>query len=99
MRSVFKGNPARLPPHAVAFNNIVYPLHTSVEWGYEKIMKYWAFLDLKKQMKIGKSGIIAMSHMAVFLTNAVTCANGGNQISTYFNLAPPYHWKIIFVEL
>jgi hypothetical protein len=40
-------------------------------------------------MKIGKNGIMAMWHMAVFLTNAVTCANGGNQISTYFNLAPP----------
>jgi hypothetical protein len=40
-------------------------------------------------MKIGKSGIIAMWHIAVFLANAVTCANGGNQISTYFNLAPP----------
>jgi lysophospholipid acyltransferase (LPLAT)-like uncharacterized protein len=33
-----------------------------------------------KQMKIGKSGIIAMWHVAVFLTNAVTCANGGNQL-------------------
>jgi hypothetical protein len=88
--SVFKGNPARLPPHAVAFNNIVCPLRTSVEWGYEKIIyKYWAFLDFKKQTKFGKSGIIAMWHIAVFLTNVVTCANGGNQISTYFNLAPP----------
>jgi hypothetical protein len=89
MLSVFKGNPARLPPHASAFNNIVCPLRTSVEWGYEKIIKYWAFLDFKKQMKIGRSGIIAMWHMAVFLTNIVTCAKGGNQISTYFNLAPP----------
>jgi hypothetical protein len=89
MLSVFKGNPARLPPHASAFNNIVCPLRTSVEWGYEKIIKYWAFLDFKKQMKIGRSGIIAMWHMAVFLTNVVTCAKGGNQISTYFNLAPP----------
>jgi hypothetical protein len=34
MLSVFKGNPARLPPHALAFNNVVCPLRTSVEWGY-----------------------------------------------------------------
>jgi hypothetical protein len=71
MLSIFKGNPARLPPHAVAFNNIICPLCTSVEWGYEKIIKYWDFLDFKKQMKIGKSGIIAMWHMAVFLQSNI----------------------------
>ncbi len=66
MLSVFKGHPDRLPPHAAAFNKIVWPLRTSVEWGYEKIVKYWAFLDFKKQMKIEKSGIISMWHTAVF---------------------------------
>jgi hypothetical protein len=40
MLSVFKGNPARLPPPDVAFNNIVCPLWTSVEWGYENTIKY-----------------------------------------------------------
>jgi hypothetical protein len=87
MLSVFKGN--QLPLHAVAFNKIVCPLQTSVEWGYEKIVKYWAFLDFKKQMKIGKSSIIAMWHTAVFFTNVLTCTKGGNQISSFFGLPPP----------
>ena len=51
-------------------------------------MKYWAFLDFKKQIKIEKSGIIAMWHTAVFFTNVLTCTKGGNQISSFFDLLP-----------
>jgi hypothetical protein len=40
-------------------------------------------------MKIQKSAIVPMWHLAIFLTNCLTCANGGNQISKYFGLAPP----------
>ena len=58
MLIIFKGN--QLPPHAVTFNRIVCPLQTAVEWGYEKIEQYLAFLYFKKQLKIGKGGIIAM---------------------------------------
>jgi len=87
MVSIYKGR--RLPPAAVAFNSVMCPIRTCVEWGYEKIVRYWAFLDFKKQMKIQKSLIIPMWHLAIFLTNCVTCARGGNQISKYFNIAPP----------
>jgi hypothetical protein len=50
MISIYKGQ--RLPPAAVAFNSVMCPIRTSVEWGYEKVVRYWAFLDFKKQMKI-----------------------------------------------
>jgi hypothetical protein len=46
MLSIFEGN--RLSPHAVAFNRIICPLRTWVEWGCEKIVKYRTFLDFKK---------------------------------------------------
>ena len=87
MVSIYKGQ--NLPPASVAFNSVMCPIRTCVEWGYEKIVRFWAFLDFKKQMKIQKSAIVPMWHLAIFLTNCLTCANGGNQISKYFGLAPP----------
>ena len=87
MVSIYKG--INIIDEAAAFNAVMSPIQTSVEWGFEKIVKYWAFLDFKKGMKIQKSGIIAMWQLCVFLTNCLTCANGGNQISMYFGVAPP----------
>jgi hypothetical protein len=54
-----------------------YPDHSQVSPQSCQTTILYSFM---KQMKIGKSGIIAMWHVAVFLTNAVTCANGGNQL-------------------
>ena len=87
MVSIFKGT--NLPPASLAFNAVMCPIRTSVEWGYEKVVRYWAFLDFKKAMKIRKSAIVPMWHLAIFLTNCLTCAKRGNQISKYFNVAPP----------
>jgi hypothetical protein len=56
--------------------------------GLQELVKYWAFLDFKRQMKIEKSGIIVMWHTAVFFTNVLTCTKGGNQISSFFDLLP-----------
>ena len=87
MVSIYKGQ--NLPPASVAFNSVMCPIRTCVEWGYEKIVRFWAFLGLKKQMKIQKSAIVPMWHLAIFLTNCLTCAKGGNQISKYFEVTPP----------
>ena len=87
MVSVFKGR--QLPAAAERFNSVMCPIRTCVEWGYGKIVQYWAFVDFKKQMKIQRVRVEAMWHVAVFLTNALTCARGGNQISSYFDLSPP----------
>ena len=65
------------------------PLSTCVEWGYEKIVHYWAFVDFKKQMKLQGVHVEAMWHIAVFLPNTLHCAHGSNQISKYFTLPPP----------
>ena len=80
MVSVFKGR--QLPAAAERFNSVMCPIRTCVEWGYGKIVQYWAFVDFKKQMKIQRVRVEAMWHVAVFLTNALTCARGGNQISS-----------------
>jgi hypothetical protein len=38
------------------FNSIMSPIQTCMEWGYGKIVQYWAFVDFKKQMKYSGSG-------------------------------------------
>jgi hypothetical protein len=87
MVSIFKGRTR--PPESQLFNQTISPVRTCVEWGYEKIVKYWAFVDFKKQMKVGLTCIEPMWHLAVFFTNALQCAHRGNQISDYFDLPPP----------
>jgi hypothetical protein len=87
MVSIFRGN--NLPAAAEAFNRVMCPIRTCVEWGYAKIVRYWAFVDFKKQMKVQSGRIEAMWRIAAFLTNAVLCAKGYNQISKYFDLPPP----------
>ena len=64
-------------------------MQTCVDWGYEKVVWHWAYIDYKKQMKIEQVQMEAMWHGAFWLTNVVTCVRGGNQISEYFDLPPP----------
>ncbi len=87
MVSIYKGR--QLPVAAEKFNSVMCPIWICVEWGYGKIVQFWAFADFKKQMKIQWVGVEAMWRIAVFLTNALSCARGGNQISSYFDLCPP----------
>jgi hypothetical protein len=46
-------------------------------------------LNLKKKGENQQLAIIPIWHLAVFFMNYPSCANGGNQISKYFDLAPP----------
>jgi hypothetical protein len=88
--SLFKRLPGlELPPDRQAFNATYSPMRTCVEWGYEKVVRQWAFIDFKKQMKLELVCMEAMWHAAFWLTNVVTCVRGGNQISEYFQLSPP----------
>jgi len=70
MISIYKGR--QLPPASVAFNAVMCPIPTAVEWGYEKVVQYWAFLDFKKQMKIQRCVLVSMWHLGVFLKNFLT---------------------------
>ncbi len=72
MVGIYKG--CQLPAAAERFNSIMCPIRTCMEWGYGKIVQQWAFVDFKKQMKIQRVRVEAMWCIAVFLTNALTCA-------------------------
>jgi hypothetical protein len=47
--SIYKGH--HLPGAAEGFNRVMCPIRTCIEWGYDKIVHYWAFADFKNQMK------------------------------------------------
>jgi hypothetical protein len=88
--SMFKRLPGQeLPPDRQAFNATYSPMRTCVEWGYEKVVRHWAYIDFKKQMKMELVRMEAMWLGAFWLTNVVTCVRGGNQISEFFELPPP----------
>ena len=54
----------------------------SVEWSVNEIIKYFAFLDFKKNLKIGLSPV----GLCVVLTNARTFLC---KTSEFFNIDPP----------
>jgi hypothetical protein len=58
MVSIFKGG--NLSTASEAFNRVMCPLRTCVEWGYSNIVRYWAFFDFHKQMKIQLVRVEAM---------------------------------------
>jgi hypothetical protein len=64
-------------------------MQTCVEWGYTRVVRYWANIDFKKQMKLERERMEAMWHVAFWLTNVVTCHRGGNQISEYLEITLP----------
>ena len=72
------------------FNRTMSPLREPVEWGYQRVVKLWSLLDMKPQMRIGDVSVSDLWLIGVWLTNLVTCAEGGNQISTFYgSIKPP----------
>ncbi|ETP15685.1 hypothetical protein F441_09609 [Phytophthora nicotianae CJ01A1] len=64
-------------------------VRVSMEWSYGQVTNYWTALDFKRQARVGIQPVGLMYRVGVFLTNCITCTQGGNTISDYFGLAPP----------
>lgn len=77
-----------LPDHQQQFNNSMKVIRASVEWGFQKIISLFAFLDFKKNQKLLLQELENMYMVAVILTNCHTTLYG-SQTSHYFNLVPP----------
>lgn len=75
-------------PERQNFNAIMSQLRIAVEWGFNKIIKEFAFLDLKKNQKLLLQEIGTMYSTCTILANCHTCLYG-SQTSSYFNLQPP----------
>ena len=61
----------------------------SVEWSFGDIVVDLAFIDFKKNLKIGLQPVAMYYRVAALLTNCHTIINGGNKTSKYFGIAPP----------
>ena len=60
----------------------------SLEWLFGDIINSFKFLDYKKNLKTGLSGVGKMYIVCALLRNAITCLYG-NHTSEFSNLEPP----------
>ncbi|MEL6804411.1 MAG: transposase family protein, partial [Bacteroidota bacterium] len=70
------------------FNEYMAPVRQPVEWGFQRVTSLWGFLNSKHQMKMLQMSISDLWLLGVWLTNVKTCADGGNNTSTYFDVMP-----------
>lgn len=85
LMSPFRG---RLTPDQAAFNKSMSTVRVSVEWIFGDIVNYFAFLDFKKNLKIGLSPVGKMYIICALLHNARTCLYK-NTSSAFFGIDPP----------
>ena len=71
-----------------AFNTAMSNVRVSVEWLFEEILTYFAFLDFKKNLKVRLSAVGKMYIVCALLTNARTCLYK-SQTSNFFDVEPP----------
>ncbi|KAG0132082.1 hypothetical protein HOY82DRAFT_455407, partial [Tuber indicum] len=60
-----------------------------VEWGFGRVVNYWALNSFKPVLKVGLSPIASYYMIATLLSNALLCVSGGNQVSEKFRISPP----------
>jgi hypothetical protein len=72
-----------------AFNTRLSTLRISAEWGFNWVITNFKYLDYEEQQKCLLMPTSLFYCVAVLLANCKTCMMGGNQISSYFDLAPP----------
>ena len=79
---------ARLSNDQQSFNASMSTVRTAVEWVFGDITSYFAFLDFKKNLKIGLSPIGKMYAVCALLRNAATFLYGSST-GSYFDVQPP----------
>lgn len=72
-----------------AFNQKMSQSRITVEWGYHTILRSWAALDFKRNLKLFKSPIAAYYVVAALLTNVQSCLNTYNDITLYTGMNTP----------
>ena len=85
LQAPFRGN---LNPWQEEFSSQTSKVRISVEWLFNEIIQYFAFLDFKKNLKIRLSLVGKMYRVHAIPTNVRTslCKT---QTSEYFNINPP----------
>ena len=81
----FKG---AVTPQQQEFNEKMNGARVTVEWVFGDIVRFFAFMDFKKTLKVNLSPIGKMYMVCALLQNAHTCLYG-NTTSCFFNMKPP----------
>lgn len=84
--SPFRG--AGLTPEQQWFNSTMSKFRQCVEWGFNEIVKNFAFVDFTKNQKILLQPIGKFYIVCTILSNCKCCLYG-NQISAYYEIVPP----------
>lgn len=82
----FKG--AQPTPLEATFNRYMSGVRQSVEWGFGNIVKHWAFLDFKKNLRLHLQPVGKLYVIGALLSNCYACMYENN-ISNYFGMAAP----------
>ena len=85
LQAPFKG--AALTDDQKAYNKSMSKARVSVEWVFGDITNYFAFLDFRKNLKVGLSAVGKMYITCALLHNARNCLYG-NTTSQYFDVQP-----------
>jgi len=93
---ILRGFKGAMTPAQKQFSTAMSSVREVVEWGFSLIVRDWAFVDYRKNLKIGKQPIGRLYFVAALLTNMKTCMTAshafdyyGNQIAQEFGLSPP----------
>ena len=86
LQTPYQGN--RLTNLQKQYNTAMSNVRVSVEWFFKEILTYFAFVDFKKNLKIGLSAIGKMYVVCALLTNTRTCLYK-SQTSNFFGVEPP----------
>ena len=86
LQGPFKG--AALTPLQEVYNKSMSEVRVAVEWVFGDILNYFAFLDFKKDLKVGLSAVGKMYIVCALLRNAHTCIYQSST-SKFFGLNPP----------
>ena len=86
LQAAYQGN--RLTNLQKGYNTAMTNVRVSVEWSFKEILTYFAFVDFKKNLKIGLGAIGKMYVVCALLTNARTCLYK-SQTSNFFGIEPP----------
>jgi len=83
LQGPYKG--AQLAVDQEEFNSSMSKVREAVEWVFSDLVTFFAFLDFKKNLKIGLSPVGVVYSVCALLRNARTCLYGSTT-STYFDV-------------
>lgn len=86
LQKKFQGN---VTPLQQLFNSRMGGMRQAVEWAFDDIATYWAFIDMKRQQKILLQTVGTCYKVATILANCITIMAGRNKTSDYFGVEPP----------